>query len=75
VRQTPITEQSFSEQQALRVLGASGRDWRDRLVAAAGLQGRRLSGDRRGGVEANEDQQEMRNPEPACGRIHGRQHQ
>ena len=53
VRQTPVIKQSFPEQQTLRVLGTSGRDWRDRLLAGAGLEGWRLSGGRRGGVQPN----------------------
>ena len=36
MRQTTITEQSFSEQHALRVLVARGRNRRDRLLAGAG---------------------------------------
>jgi hypothetical protein len=69
VRQTPVSEQSFSEQHALRVLGRRGRDWRDRLTASAGLEGWRLSGYQRGGVETNEGQQEMRKPAPAYGLV------
>ncbi len=49
VGQAPVTEQPFSEQQALWVLGASGGDWGDRLLAGAWLDGWRLSGGRRGG--------------------------
>ena len=74
VRQAPVTEQSLSEQQTLWVLGRRGGDRRDRLEVGAGLEGWRLSSRRRGGVEANERQQEIRDPAPAYGRSQCRRH-
>ena len=58
VRQAPVTEQSLSEQHMLRILRARRRNWRDRLLAGAGLKGRRLSTRRRNRAKANERQQE-----------------
>src|SRR5262245_37988049 len=72
-RQTPVIEQSFSEQHTLRVLGASGRDWCDRFEAGAGPEDWRLTGSRPDDIEAN-DQQEIRNPAPVCSTNHGRRH-
>jgi hypothetical protein len=72
VRQTPVAEQSFSEQQTLRVPGSRRRNWRYRLLAGASLIDWRLSVCLRNRVEADERQQETRKNASVHGRRHRR---
>ena len=57
MRQTTITEQSFPERLALRLLGARRRNRPDRLLALSWIANWRLSGRRQSRAEACYEQQ------------------
>ena len=72
MRQATITEQFLPEQETMRVLGARGRNRRDRLLAWVDLTDGRLSDGWRGRVEADDDQQETRGDGPTHSGRHRR---